>query len=393
MSVEKKVLMYLQEDKLAFKGGPFAVGWCYNEEKKKRGDSFLTFLSPSTNRNNAIKSKNKSKLIRIFQNIELVVKNYIHYKYKAFKPKNTGVDFSTYDIIHFHNTRDLYEERNHLKDFKGIVLLQSHSPQPLSDELYNSVPGLVKALIPSLKKKLRGMDEYAFRRADYILFPCSYAEEPYYNNWPEYKEIHDSKVGSYRYILTGIPQVHAKRQRLEVRNELRIKDSDFVISYVGRHNIVKGYDLLKQIAHAFLSKHSDAYVVTAGKEYPIKRLDHERWIEIGWTNDAHSYISSSDVFILPNRETYFDIVMLEVLSLGKIVVASRTGGNKFFEDMKCPGIFLYDSIDECISLLDLIKKMSLEEREYLQNSNKSFFQDNLTVEAMYDSYMEMIAKL
>lgn len=68
-------------------------------------------------------------------------------------------------------------------------------------------------------------------------------------------------------------------------------------------------------------------------------LKDSRWKEVGWTNDSQSIIAASDVFVLPNRETYFDIIMLEVLSCGKIVIASRTGGNKYFEKIGAKGVF------------------------------------------------------
>lgn len=38
-----KVLVYLPEEKLAPKGGPFAVGYYYYEEMKRRGDNILEF--------------------------------------------------------------------------------------------------------------------------------------------------------------------------------------------------------------------------------------------------------------------------------------------------------------------------------------------------------------
>lgn len=41
--------------------------------------------------------------------------------------------------------------------------------------------------------KLKIVDEYAFNRANYIIFPTKEAEECYYNTWPDYKDIKEKK--------------------------------------------------------------------------------------------------------------------------------------------------------------------------------------------------------
>lgn len=183
---------------------------------------------------------------------------------------------------------------------------------------------------------------------------------------------------------------YAKRPRKDILEKYGIPKDGFVISYVGRHNTVKGYDILKEIAEHYFSEDPDAWVVSAGLESSFKRLSHERWKEIGFTNDPHSLISASDVFVLTNRVTYFDIVMIETLSLGKIVIASRTGGNKYFEKQGLEGVLLYDTIDEAVELLKKVKSMSAEKKAVLEQKNREFYIAHLSSSAMYDSYMVML---
>ena len=390
-----KILVYMQEDRLAFKGGPFAVGYCYYHEMKRRGENSLTFLPPSLNvkkKNDEVNNKteeNKSVLSLLIHNIHI----YLWLLFKYFKASPIHHKFDGFDIVHFHSTQELHRERKNLKRYNGKVILQSHSPMPLGEELYDLIDFKYKKFVPFFKKKLREMDRYAFNRADFILFPCEDAEEPYLNRWEEYKEIRRRKKNSYRYVLTGIPAVEASRTKVQVIEELKLKDDSFIVSYAGRHNEAKGYDILKRIAEVFLKRHEKAVFVVAGKESPLTRLNHKRWIELGWTDDVKSYIAASDVFILPNRETYFDLVMIEVLSLGKIIVASRTGGNKYFEKNHCEGVFLYDSEEECISILHKISQMSKEERISYGQKNKDFYAKKLTVECMYDNYIDMILSI
>lgn len=48
------------------------------------------------------------------------------------------VDLSEYDIVHFHKTIDIMEAKQSLESYKGIVMLTSHSPEPLSKEIWDN---------------------------------------------------------------------------------------------------------------------------------------------------------------------------------------------------------------------------------------------------------------
>lgn len=391
-----RVLFYLKEDNLAPKGGPLAVGYYYKQEFDKRGITNVDFLKGGDK--NAGFLKQEQKFLKI---LPVFIRN----KYWDFRvlrsyrrllegnPGQVSVDLSQYDMIFFHQTSDMFQARNSLLNYKGLVVLQSHSPLPYGQEACTDMPQKYKKRIKNIEEKYERLDRYAFERADYLVFPCQEAEEPYFNNWPFFRELKKSNPDKFKYILTGIPEALPKRTREIVRKELNIPDNDLLISYVGRHNTVKGYDLLKSIALNIFAKNSNVWVVSAGKESPFTRLEHDRWKEIGWTNDAFSYITASDVFLLPNRVTYFDIVMLEILSLGKIVVASRTGGNKLFERHKVKGVFLYDTIDEAVSILLSIKEMPEEERTKLGKENYLFYKEHCTVPNMVDSFLSLIDKL
>lgn len=387
-----KALIYLEESKLLPKGGPYAVGYYISRELTKRGVDTIDFIKDDCNTEHQFKNIN-SAFAKSLQKIVRIIRRYKRF-HKIFNGGGYAkVDLNKYDVVHFHKTIDMLECKKSLDNYKGIVVLTSHSPVPLSKEFYDEyLLPFERKYLKSFYKQLIKIDEYAFLRADYIHFPCEEAEEPYLNNWIDYRKIKENKKHQYKYIPTGIPSVKEKRTRLEVRNELNIPNNDFCISYVGRHNIVKGYDNLKIIGRKLL-KSQNVWVVVAGREEPLKRLPHDHWIEIGWTNDAHSYISQSDVFVLPNKETYFDIVMLEVLSLGKIVVASRTGGNRFFEKFKNTGIFLYNTVEEAVDIIQKIKSLTPRERDNLGMLNRQLYENNFTDVVFVDRYYNFINEL
>lgn len=391
-----KILVYLEEENLAPKGGPLAVGYYYNEEMKRRGEHTLEFnhVNKSYEEFHRKGRNITSRLPKWFNNFHRIIRG-IRNRKKLLNGKMLAPprDFSQYDIIHFHDTKSMFLERENLKKYTGKVLYQSHSPLPWGQEQCQDLSPWYGRLIPNMKAKYEVLDRYCFERADYIIFPCEDAEEPYADNWEFFKDYKSKNVERFKYILTGIMPSISKLSRCEVLKCYGIPENDFVISYVGRHNTVKGFDLLKEIAQKYFDIEDKAWVISAGLESPFTRLNHSRWIEIGFTNDPHSLISATDVFVLPNRVTYFDIVMIEILSLGQIVVASRTGGNKVFEKMGLKGVLLYDTIDEAVELIAKVKSLTSEERKALCEANKEFYEKYLSNVAMYDNYIKLLGTL
>lgn len=391
-----RVLVYLPEEKLTPKGGPLSVGYYYNEEMKRRGEHTLEFNHIDQTYEDIHKTGRSitSKLPKWFNDIHRLIRG-IRNRSKFLNDKVLAPyrDFSEFDIIHFHEAKDLYLERENLKSFKGIVLYQSHSPLPWGQEQCKDISPWYDRCIRDMENKYEAIDRYCFERADYIIFPCEEAEEPYADNWPFFKEYKEHNKSKFKYVLTGIMQAKANVSRRDILTKYKIPENDFVISYVGRHNTVKGYDLLKVIASEYFKLDENAWVISAGLEAPFTRLNHPRWKEIGFTQDPHSLISATDVFVLPNRVTYFDIVMIEILSLGQIVVASRTGGNKVFEKMQLSGVLLYDTIEEAVQLIDKVKRLTLEERKKLGNENAEFYKKHLSNSAMYENYIQLLESL
>ena len=162
----------------------------------------------------------------------------------------------------------------------------------------------------------------------------------------------------------------------------------------GRHAYsIKGYDILKEIGEDILRKHDNVYFLIAGKEEPLQGLDNKRWIEVGWTDDPHSLIAASDVFVLPNRETYFDLVMLEVLSLGTIIVANNTGGNKYFSKTNTNGIILFNGIAEAVRQIETVMQIDMDSKNKMMESNKKLFNEQFSLDVFANNYCRMINSL
>lgn len=395
----KKVLIYLHQDELAPIGGPKGYNYNLLQGLKELGvidnpDSiqfcYLPGRSAAAGTNDRIqKMKNKTLQEAVKAAKSIYKKGRMMYGHKHV----SEVDLSDYDAVHFHLTMDLYWAKDSLKDYKGKVLLTSHTPTMPSKEIYSLLTNFEKKYMKWFYKKLPEIDQFAFSRADYIIFPCPEAEEPYYHKWPGYEEVHKKNNQKYLYIATGTGEKTAPVPRSVIRKKYGIPDDAFVVSYVGRHNEIKGYSTLKEIGKRVLDEHKDVYFLIAGREGPLYHLENKRWIEVGWTNDPGSIIKASDVFMLPNKETYFDLVMLEVLSIGQIVLASRTGGNKYFSKFNTKGIILYDKAEEAVAELKFLMNMENEKRKLLREGNRNIYLNNFTNSAFAQNYLELIQSI
>lgn len=382
---EKTVLIYWPSNRLVPVGGP--SGYLYNLELglkqiNERGCDFL----PAVQDNNIIVNwlkRNVPRRIREFR--------WLHNNLSILRADpRPSVDFNEYRIVHFHTTIDLYINRKNLEGYKGTVLLTSHSPCALHKELIDDLNPKDVARHKERLSQLEQVDEFSFGRANYIIFPCREAEEPYRHSWDKYDLLrNEDKI---LYLPTGIAPCSASVGRDTIRNKYCIPQDAFVLTYIGRHNDVKGYTDFLALAPRLLED-ENVWVLNAGREEPFGGYKHRRWVEVGWTDDPHSIAAAADLFILPNRETYFDLILLEMLSLGQLVLARRTGGNKLFERLHSSGIRLYGDDDEFFELLNSVKLMSSDERREEAEHNRAFYEQYFTCKAFANRYCRLLESI
>lgn len=382
----KKVLIYLQEGQLAKTGGQIGYNYALKQQLDKMGITHIHFLPGGVPFQPGLGKKIKNTW---YGGILKSVKDFFRWTYAMHKNELPPVDLNEYDIVHFHGCHMMYYCRKALENYRGKVLLTSHTPRVSYQEIKSMLTPWGQKHMSWYYNQMVKFDRYAFSRADYIVFPCPEAEEPYFNTWPEFASIKQNRSDRFRYVLTGTYECQAKLSRHEICAKFNIPDDAFIVCYVGRHNDVKGYDQLKLIGEKILQQNPNAFMLVAGEEWPLKGLEHPRWIEVGWTNDPHSIIAASDVFVLPNKETYFDLILLEVLSLGKIVVASNTGGNKYFKGKLDNGFCAYEGIDEAVDCLSKVCSLEAGIREDLGKKNMEFFREELSLQAFGKNYVDL----
>ena len=300
-------------------------------------------------------------------------------KAKLFHVHTTG------DCIKLHNLLTLHGRRHAVQ-----IALTSHTPEIPAREwadvgyAVHENPALAEAVFDL--HRLR--DQLAFGFADVLIFPTPEALEPYWATWPSFDA--DMRHKPIYFIATGaeplLPSALA-----DPRAYFGVHDR-FVLSFLGRHNSIKGYDLLCSAGLEFLEATPEATVLIAGKPEPMMPPVHERWIEIGWTNTPQDVIAACDVFVLPNRLTFFDLVVLEVLSAGRIILASNTGGNRSFAG-RSPGIVLFDDRADFLEKLRWLADLPLQTRARMAQANRALYEAEYTAQAFAARYVALVDKI
>ena len=290
--------------------------------------------------------------------------------------------------LHCHTTMDAVRADNSLRRMgrrdQVKLYLTSHCPEMPAIELTEILvaAGLRPQLAHNAFDQLLKIDLHAFRAADVIVFPCQESMEPYF----ETCDLFGNAIAGKKlcHVLTGIEDVPPTQDIIPGEfHEL------FKIAYVGRHNSVKGYDLLLEALPPFLDR-TGAVLFVAGRQGPFFAPCHTRWRELGWIPTPSALIKGCDIFLLPNRRTYFDLVAIEAMAMGRAILASSTGGNKALAALT-PGVTLFSPNEECLSAaLEHIASCGREELHRRGQANRAVYESTLTADAFADRYVRML---
>ena len=386
-------------------GGP--AGYLYNIRTyiKQNNISNIIFLNDILKRNlpeNSPKGKIRKfiKHIDIFRFSDLRTAFHLAKQWKRQIDKNilNKIDLNEFDIIHFHESTHVLSALNILKGYRGKIVLTTHSPQPLSYEIADVIPPFYKITSLILKKWMLKQELLAWNKVDYLMFPVPTAIEPYLvePKMEAYIKCHPQKL---IYCPSSILSQDIKPLDEKQKKEINFDENKFNIVYIGRHNEVKGYAFLKEVGSQILEKYDDVVFYIAGREYPLKGIRHPSWKELGWVKNGSQIMATSDLFILPNRETYFDLVALEVLRAGTPLALSKTGGNKYFQSLSSTDIeglffFEYGSDDELINIVEKlrIEKEQKKTKKY-HDKNKALFNKYFTSKSFIERYINLIYNL
>lgn len=293
------------------------------------------------------------------------------------------------DIVMFHMTKDFAKALPVLPENCKKILM-SHSPEVTAQEestkLRNQFPKYSFKFTE--KEYYKRFDLEAFKNADIVVFPSKESMEPYRKTMPNFDKIMKGK--KIKFLLSGTEQLSYKISKNDFRKKYNIPKNSFVISFIGRHNSIKGYDIFVQICNKIMAKYDDVYIITAGTGN-IQSPVHSNWIDIGWTDDPGSVANASDLFMLPNKQTYFDLVLIEMMSLGKVCLVSNTGGNKTMKKFS-KGIITFNNVNDAVQNFENLYK-NRKEIKILEKSNLDAYKKYFTVQRFCERYIEFFDSL
>ena len=122
--------------------------------------------------------------------------------------------------------------------------------------------------------------------------------------------------------------------RAEVRLGFGIRDTQFVITTVGRLSREKGHCFLLEAAQSILDEYPDARFLIVGDGPLRSQLEQQAKslgintavIFAGYQVDVAGFLGASDLFVLPSLREGTPNALLEAMALAKPVVVSRMGG-------------------------------------------------------------------
>ncbi len=380
-----KTAIFLYSDKMPNRGGP--SGYLYNlyegfSEMQAVPDFICIQKMSNTSQQGEVKKKNLSAALLELRALAYFVK--ISFKMK----KELRGRLSGYDLIHTHSLTDAFNLRR-VCGYRGKLILTPHHPEPIANEKVKELEVKAKGNYYFVRKLFEYVQKKAFAYVDGFIFPSKGAMQ-IYHSFQGFTE--QAKGKPIEYVYTGVAKPNITLDREAYRKEHGIPQDAFVIAYVGRHNWIKGYD---RLVHLFPKmKESNMQVVVAGG---INGWDYPKdaaWMELGYITDAANLMNAADVIAIPNRNTYFDLVIIEALSLGKIVISSNTGGNVDIAQ-KTDGLILFDNERE-ESLFDAIlrvKEMDEMERKRLENASQEFYYNYSTIDKFASGYLNALHKI
>lgn len=104
-------------------------------------------------------------------------------------------------------------------------------------------------------------------------------------------------------------------------------------------------------------------------------------------------MNASDLFINTNRETYFDLSILQTLSIGKTALISYIGGNKYFEDMEDKAIYTYKTITQAVEIIKRIQSEPREDKLEKESKQVEYFNNNFDIKYFYKKYKKILKEL
>jgi len=372
-------------------GGPssYLFNLCKGLENNADG-AMVRFISRGISENSeALKARESFNKVAAFSAWAAALSFFLYNKIKYSEFWKNKKEIKSADILHFHNVLDCI----FLKKAAGkncIKILTVHTPESIANEIPKDN---FKAKILG---KMRETEMAAFEWANVYLYPCQGALDAHLEIFPYLSD--NIKKKKVVFCPTGTEKLEILESREKIREKFGIPQDAFVISFTGRHIKVKGFDLLANSVSEISKTGKKIYLLTAGKGELVEYFKNNSvlsgiWHHIDWTEAPGDIINASDCFVLANRTAFFDLALLEALSVGVPIITTNVGGSTFVIGKSRGIIPAKPEIGDITEKISGVIKMSQAERSELGRQNIFSFQQNFTIEAFAKNYIKALKNL
>lgn len=224
----------------------------------------------------------------------------------------------TYQVIVFHNLVEFSYWNKFYKIKNQRCYVFSHCPTDMTNEfiLTDSSSHWPKNIKTQMRRQLLLEELRQYELSDGLICPTVYALENYFEGHPDLRQKFE-RIAKFE-ILSGV------RKLEKVISSANPKK----VTYLGRFHESKGFDLFLEASDVSRTQIDWQCGGFGQLESNIK--NYSKVTNLGWITNVESVLSETAVLIVPNRTTYFDLVILEAISIGIPVITTNTGGNRVF---------------------------------------------------------------
>lgn len=302
------------------------------------------------------------------------------------------IDLNNITSMHIHGHYSFLPVYNFLRlcglEDKVVKILTTHNPIK---------PSLEDLAYDGGRTKLHEMedfhfihnyrDEFAFSKADALLFPCEEAMEPYFQTWPEFRNLIKGKP--IYFSITGAIKSDVVTPRAVLRRDLNIPADATVFLYIGRFMAVRGIQTFVDAAKRTIEKGSKCYFVAVGDDVPAPFIDSPYWIQLGFTQYPADYMAMADCCVIASNHNYFDLGMIEILAQSVPLIAAETGGCRYLGGRTSGVLYFEPGSSESLSnAMEKFLSVGEDSLDLMKSENGALYSNEFTSEHFAEGYLQ-----
>lgn len=197
--------------------------------------------------------------------------------------------------------------------------------------------------------------------------------------------LHEGLVETARDLGLRRIQVHPNGvdmrlfERPSPPEDLEDKGQNLIVTYVGRLESVKGYDLLLEVARELTGRYSNLRFLLvgdkSGRDELVSRYQSDTIRFLGHREDVPSLLAVSDIFVLPSYSEGLPNALMEAMASGCACIASRVGGVPWLLEKTGAGLTvtpgdraeLREAIEKLVQDAELRARFSKRAREVIRD--------------------------